>query len=429
MYFPRNIRYINRRKNSLKSPLQLLYFVPRPEGVKDDQSIPILFDWRPQGNYLASSNGTISVRISDRYGEIFDDFNAPEKDKFLQWHKDGDYLAAVGSNSPQVTMYTVSIKEANEIDLGLATKKTPVMGKHQRAITSGAFNDKGLLALGSEDATITISNAQGDTVNSFGCNAEPEDVHYVKIFDEFDKNLDEYFITAVLSKRTLMVASALGSDPPVNLQFQDKYGNIKKCCWYEKGHVLMAFENGTIVCLRLDRTPDKSQEMFSVKDFESYLSDLSLCLEARMAICIGDNCIKVRHLDRLSELTSLVTVEDDQKGLDKVKANNNGSLLAVTGKSGTMMIFLTKIPIIGSAYRDKIVYLSSLNKVKIHFDGDRDPIEIDVRVEPSHLSVSDYHIAVVTNNRAWFYELHTKSALSAKHTDKAQVRAPVSAVA
>lgn len=117
----------------------------------------------------------------------------------------------------------------------------------------------------------------------------------------------------------------------------------------------------------------------------------------------------MRHLDRLSELTSLVSVEDDQKGLDKVKANHNGSLLAVTGKSGTMMIFLTKIPIVGSAYRDKIVYLSSLNKVKIHFDGDRDSIEIDVRVEPSHLSVSDYHIAVVTNNRAWFYELHTKS--------------------
>ena len=86
-----------------------------------------------------------------------------------------------------------------------------------------------------------------------------------------------------------MVASALGADPPVNLQFQDKYGNIKKCCWYEKGHVLMAFETGTIVCLRLDRVPDKSQEMFSVKDFESYLSDITICSEARMAVAIGDN--------------------------------------------------------------------------------------------------------------------------------------------
>lgn len=224
-----------------------------------------------------SFSGTTSIRISDRYGEIFDDFSAPGKDKFLEWHKDGDFLAVVGGQAPHVTLYTMSTKESNEVDLGLASKwvnylqknnhtstreiiltfqncresptfciwsdsspvlvvatnrgnvfflnvltsrKTPVMGKHQRAITTGAFNSEGLLALGSEDATITISNPQGDTVNSFGCNTEPESIYYIPIYDDYEKDLKEYFVASVLNKKTLMIASALATDAPVNLQFQ-----------------------------------------------------------------------------------------------------------------------------------------------------------------------------------------------------------------
>lgn len=59
------------------------------------------------------------------------------------------------------------------------------MGKHQRAIITGAFGEDGTLALGSEDATITLSNPQGDTVSSFSCNAEPDDLHFVK-FTKYD---------------------------------------------------------------------------------------------------------------------------------------------------------------------------------------------------------------------------------------------------
>ena len=60
------------------------------------------------------------------------------------------------------------------------------MGKHQRAITSGAFGDDGSLILGSEDASISLSNPQGDTISSFSCNAEPEDLHFVK-FSKLDE--------------------------------------------------------------------------------------------------------------------------------------------------------------------------------------------------------------------------------------------------
>lgn len=105
----------------------------------------------------------------------------------------------------------------------LTSRKTPILGKHQRSITTGAFNNEGLLALGSEDATITISNAQGDTVNSFGCNAEPETLYFIQKYDQYDKNAKEYFIAAVLNKKTLMVSNALGTDAPVNLQFQVSY--------------------------------------------------------------------------------------------------------------------------------------------------------------------------------------------------------------
>lgn len=67
-------------------------------------------------------SGIVSVKIADRYGEIFDEFGAPGKDIFLDWHKDGDFLAAVGTKPAHVSLYTMSTKEVVEIDLGLANK-------------------------------------------------------------------------------------------------------------------------------------------------------------------------------------------------------------------------------------------------------------------------------------------------------------------
>lgn len=60
-------------------------------------------------------------------------------------------------------------------------RKVPIIGKHTKAIKCGCFNDKNLLALGSEDSTISISSSDGDTMYSFQCNGEPSAIQFAEM--------------------------------------------------------------------------------------------------------------------------------------------------------------------------------------------------------------------------------------------------------
>ena len=57
-------------------------------------------------------------------------------------------------------------------------RKIPILGKHTRRITCGAWSNENLLALGSEDKTVTVSNSEGDTVRQTSVRADPCDVQF-----------------------------------------------------------------------------------------------------------------------------------------------------------------------------------------------------------------------------------------------------------
>jgi WD repeat-containing protein 19 len=52
------------------------------------------------------------------------------------------------------------------------------MGKHNKSITCGAWSEANLLALGSEDRTLSISNVEGDTLRVATLRAEPTDIQF-----------------------------------------------------------------------------------------------------------------------------------------------------------------------------------------------------------------------------------------------------------
>jgi len=53
-----------------------------------------------------------------------------------------------------------------------------VLGKHTKKITCGAWSKENLLALGSEDKTITVSNQDGDTIKQTTIQGEPADLQF-----------------------------------------------------------------------------------------------------------------------------------------------------------------------------------------------------------------------------------------------------------
>lgn len=60
-------------------------------------------------------------------------------------------------------------------------RRIPVIGKHTKKITCGSWNKENLLALGSDDKTISVSNAEGDTLKIINLRAEPSDLQFSEI--------------------------------------------------------------------------------------------------------------------------------------------------------------------------------------------------------------------------------------------------------
>lgn len=57
-------------------------------------------------------------------------------------------------------------------------RRIPILGKHTKAIICGKWNSENLLALGSEDKSISISNIEGDTLKIIPLPAEPSLIQF-----------------------------------------------------------------------------------------------------------------------------------------------------------------------------------------------------------------------------------------------------------
>ncbi len=62
-------------------------------------------------------------------------------------------------------------------------------GKHSKAITCGAWSEANMLALGSEDRTLSISNVEGDTLRVATLRAEPSDIQFSEMKQVFFERL------------------------------------------------------------------------------------------------------------------------------------------------------------------------------------------------------------------------------------------------
>ena len=70
--------------------------------------------------------------------------------------------------------FTVS----KEIYLICCFRKIPILGKHTKKITCGAWSQENLLALGSQDQSITISKPDGDTIRHAHVRGDPANISF-----------------------------------------------------------------------------------------------------------------------------------------------------------------------------------------------------------------------------------------------------------
>ncbi|XP_022361796.1 WD repeat-containing protein 19 isoform X2 [Enhydra lutris kenyoni] len=312
---------------------------------------------------------------------------------FLLWSKIGSFLA-VGTVKGNLLIYNRQ-----------TSRKIPVLGKHTKRITCGCWNAENLLALGGEDKMITVSNQEGDTIRQTPVRSEPSDMQFSMMKTDDRTSATESTISVVVGKKTLFLYNLNDPDSPIDLEFQQRYGNIVCYSWYGDGYIMIGFSRGIFVVIST-HIREIGQEIFQARDHKDSLTSIAVSQTLNKAATCGDNCIKIHDLAELKDMYAIINLDDENKGLGALSWTDDGQLLALSTQRGSLHVFLTKLPILGAACSTRIAYLTSLLEVTVAnpVEGEL-PITVSVDVEPNFVAVGLYHLAVGMNNRAWFYVL------------------------
>ncbi|KAI4585986.1 hypothetical protein MJG53_020611, partial [Ovis ammon polii x Ovis aries] len=337
---------------------------------------PIQFTWqKTSGNYLAVTGNCVA----------------------MDWDKNGDILAVIAEKSSCIYLWDANTNKTSQLESGLrdqlsfllwskfgsflavgtvkgnlliynhqTSRKIPVIGKHTKRITCGCWNAENMLALGGEDKMITVSNQEGDTIR--------------QVIHTEHSSHNSYFwqISVVVGKKTLFLFNLNEPDNPVDMEFQQHYGNIVCYSWYGDGYIMIGFSRGNFVVIST-HIREIGQEIFQAHDHKDNLTSIAVSQTLNKAATCG---------------------------LGTLSWTDDGQLLALSTQRGSLHVFLTKLPILGDACSTRIAYLTSLLEVTVAnpVEGEL-PITVSVAVEPNFVAVGLYHLAVGMNNRAWFYVL------------------------
>ncbi|KAI0219650.1 WD repeat-containing protein 19 [Lamellibrachia satsuma] len=394
----------------------------------------IKFAWQKNlGNYIATAGFDHIVRIYDRHGVMIEEISLPGNCTGLGWDMDGDTLAVINDKSGIVFLWDSNSRRTTQLDSGFrdtltflrwsklgamlaigtakgnlllynhkTSRKVPILGKHTKKILCGEWSSQNLLALGSDDKTISISNAEGDTLRQTNVRSEPNDIQFSEMKSDQRSNVGENTVSVVLGKKTLFFYNLDDIDNPIELAFQQRYGNIIAYKWYGDGYIMIGFSHGFFVVVST-HMKEIGQELFQARNHKDNLTSIAISLSLNKAASAGDNCVKIHDLSDLKEMHAIVTL-DDERSLDRIKWTDDGQLMAVSTSRGSVHVYLTKLPILGAAHATRIAYLTSLLDVTVqNMVKQEQQVTVTVDVEPSFIGLGPYHMAVGMNNRAWFY--------------------------
>ncbi|XP_063720528.1 WD repeat-containing protein 19-like isoform X2 [Symsagittifera roscoffensis] len=421
------------------------------------------FQWQTsKANYLVTCGSNGHVNVFNRHGEPNYDFATKVSGHCtgLAWDPDGDVLAISSDQNSHVILWDTTMNRTIDLDVGLrepitaiqwsasaklavgsakgnlqvynhrADKRLPApVAKHTKKIVSLCWSRDEKLALASEDKNISVSDANGDHICQLGVRADPSMVEFsdMKMDEKLHVDGQDNTISAVIGGKTLLLLNLHDVDNPIELAFQSKYGTIVTYKWYGDGYLMLGFSLGYFIMIST-HMKEIGQELFQTKAHKSTLSAVDLNWRMNKVAVAGDSCVKVHDMSDLRETEQIITVEEESSTslalsgastraslakqsagpteVDKVAYTNDGQLVAVSTKAGSLHVFLAKLPSLGEAFGTRIAILSSLLEVTISNSVLQEPdISISLELEPAFLALGPFHLAVGMNNCVWFYEL------------------------
>jgi len=409
----------------------------------------VIFSWQPSGSFLATAGANGIVHIFDRNGNQVDEvaLNDQNPCRQLAWDKDGENLAILQEDNPDVPIWTLSSRRLNVVRtemqdltflkwsstsplLAVGTakgnlliyqsdmkRKIPIMGKHTKAITCGGWSKDNILALGSDDGAFTLSKPNGDTIEHTQLKAKAIDIQFPKAKGKSraerleGKEADDKneLVSINLDGGSIALYHLKGGEKPKELKFQRRYGEIVAYEWYGEGYMILGFSEGFVVVISTHEE-DIGEELASWPLFENNLQGLNFSQSMRRAACVGDDHLKlVEHTGKEWRVMENETVKFDRRKdgqVDKVHWTLDGQILTVSTLLGRIYSYIAAMPVLNDHCENRVAFLSSLQEVSVTnvVDKKKPTVNVlEVEVEPSFISLGPRHLAVGMNNRVWFY--------------------------
>lgn len=196
------------------------------------------------------------------------------------WAKQGQLLAAASCKG-NVLIYDPS-----------AHRKLPLPGKQSRRISGGCWSRQNLLALLSDDGTITVSNKEGETMLQTGVRGDGAlmQFNFLRLESESAASMsasNENCISLVLNRKILLLLNIHDSEVPVTISFSDK-GSIVGYVWLRDGLILLGFSAGTFSLIS-SHTSDFGKEVASFRAHKDSLTCFAYCFSSKkLASCSGN---------------------------------------------------------------------------------------------------------------------------------------------
>eukprot|EP00817_Percolomonadidae_sp_ATCC50343_P006499 CAMPEP_0117428804 /NCGR_PEP_ID=MMETSP0758-20121206/8434_1 /TAXON_ID=63605 /ORGANISM="Percolomonas cosmopolitus, Strain AE-1 (ATCC 50343)" /LENGTH=1219 /DNA_ID=CAMNT_0005215371 /DNA_START=468 /DNA_END=4125 /DNA_ORIENTATION=- len=269
-----------------------------------------------------------------------------------------------------------------------------------------------MLALTSEDCTITISNVEGDTINQKKLSEEVNEIRWGTL-KQNDSSKDTT-VTAKCGQWIWMFDYADESNlTPLDLSFQEYYRSICSYRWFGDGYLMVGFYTGNVVIIS-SHVDEIGREVNMVKFHNDTLKAVTYNEHIKKGASIGDNTIQVFDMHDIGlfgeQGHEKIELEDEYGSLSRLEWTPDGQILTVSSNNGTVYNFLTSIPVIHDNYDTKVLYLTSLSQVCIKDLQDEKVVaRFSIDVEPSFMALGPQHAAVGLNNRIWYYRLKYKN--------------------
>ncbi|XP_072162557.1 WD repeat-containing protein 19 isoform X2 [Bemisia tabaci] len=214
----------------------------------------------------------------------------------------------------------------------------------------------------------------------------------------------------VIGGKNLSLFSIKDPSNLMELMFQTRYGSIVDYHWYCSGCILLGFSNGFFVAISTHQE-EIGQELFQIQNHYGTLGGIAYCPEVGKVATCGDNNIKIHEASNFQEVSAVMSVEREIS-IENIAWTDDGQLLTAAGASGSVYVFLSRLPQLAGVSSEFIATLSSLKSISLYLCKYENmkvktikKASFNIEIEPNFVTCSNSHIVLGMNNRCWIYEV------------------------